>query len=262
MEIKEKIKDADITLEINQIHNMDCIEGLKLMPDDSVDFILTDPPFNVGLDYSDIDDNIPDEEYSEWCFKWISQLYRIIKEGSYVLIFTGDKKLHYVMKAIYKTDFTFHHFLKWHKPATKRVLSGTVFFYMTELAFILTKGKANIKKINRKKLYSDTLIVPSKNRNQLLDGFLVPHPATRPTKLYRKIVEGFSKKEDLVLDCFMGSGTTAVVCKQLNRNFIGFEISKEYVELAQKRLSQKVLFPLTEQQEEKGVNKYGNKRKN
>ena len=243
-----------MVLEINKIHCMDCVKGLKEIPDNSVDFILADPPFNVGLNYSDVDDNIPDENYSEWCFKWINQLYRIIKEGSYVIIFTGDKKLYYVMKAIYRTGFTFHHFFKWHKPTGQRGLSGTVFFNRTELGFILTKGKANIKKINRKILYSDTLSVPETNKNQSLDGFLFDHPAKRPTKLYRKIIEGFSKKEDLVLDCFMGSGTTAVVCKQLNRNYIGFEISKEYVEMAQKRLCQSVLFPLdTKQDGGKGI---------
>jgi len=234
-------------MEINKIYNMDCLKGLKQLDNNSIDFILTDPPFNVGLNYSDVDDNISDEEYSEWCFKWINQLYRIIKEGSYVIIFTGDKKLYYVMKAIYRTNFTFHHFLKWNKPTGQRGLPGTIFLNRTELAFILTKGKPNIKSINRKKIYSDTLIIPETNKNQSQDGFLFNHPATRPTKLYRKIIEGFTSENDLVFDPFMGSGTTAVVCKQLNRCFVGFEISEEYCKIANNRLKQSNL--LTKQWE-------------
>jgi site-specific DNA-methyltransferase (adenine-specific) len=248
----EKMEETK-KLELNKIYCMDALEFLPKIKERSVDFILTDPPFNVGLDYSDIDDNIADEEYSKWCFNWISQLYRIIKEGSYVLIFTGDKKLFYIMKSIYKTGFTFHHFFKWHKPTGQRGLSGTVFFYRTELAFILTKGKANIKKINRKILYSDTLSIPETNKNQSQDGFLFDHPAKRPTKLYRKIIEGFSKEGDLILDCFMGSGTTAVACKQTNRNFIGCDISQEYVDIANKRLKQGVLTSISSTSKDAGI---------
>jgi site-specific DNA-methyltransferase (adenine-specific) len=225
-------------MELNKIYNIDCVEGMKQMEDNSVDLILTDPPYNVNLKYSNVDDNIDDEKYSEWCFKWISELYRIIKPGNYVIVFTGDKKIYYVMKSIYKTGFIFHHFLKWYKPQGQRSLPGTVFFNRVELAFILTKGKSNIKKINRKIMYSDIIINPESNINQSQDGFLFYHPASRPNKLYRKIVQGFSNENDIVLDCFMGSGTTAVVCKQLNRKYIGFEISPQYIDICNKRLSQ------------------------
>ena len=64
------------------------------------------------------------------------------------------------------------------------------------------------------------------------------HPTQKPVKLFRDIIRDFSEEGDLILDPFMGSGTTAIACKQLNRNFIGFEISKEYCDIARKRLSQ------------------------
>jgi len=246
-------------IELNKIYNVDCVKGLKLIPNNFIDFILTDPPFNVSLNYSDIEDSLDDETYSDWCFQWINELYRVLKERSYAIIFSGDKKLYYVMKAIYKTQFQFHHFLKWYKPTGQRGLSGTVFFNRTELAFVLSKGKPNVKKVNRKELYSDTIIIPGTNVNQSQDGFLVDHPAKRPTKLYRKIIKGFTDKNDLILDCFMGSGTTSVCSKQLERNYIGFEISSEYVAMAEKRLKQENLESHIKKKVQSSINDYSNK---
>ena len=83
----------------------------------------------------------------------------------------------------------------------------------------------------------------AKNYHGLGEEF-TGHPSQKPIKLIRELIKKFTKEGDLVLDPFCGSGTIPLVCKQLNRNYIGFEISKEYVEMAQKRLSQSVLFPL------------------
>lgn len=68
------------------------------------------------------------------------------------------------------------------------------------------------------------------------------HPTQKPLRIMERIIKTSSKEGNIVLDCFMGSGTTAVACKQLNRNFIGFEINPEYVKIANKRLAQEVLF--------------------
>jgi len=224
-------------MEINKIYQGDCLELMKQIEDNSIDLVLTDPPYNVNLKYTDIEDNMDDEDYSEWCYKWLSELYRVLQEGRYAIIFTGDKKLFYVMKAIYKTPFLFHHFLKWNKPLCQRGLSGTVLFCRTELAFVLSKGKPNIKNINRKVLYADTLTYNNTSNNDKYNA--VEHNARRPIGLYRQIIKGFDGSK--VLDCFMGSGTTAIACKQLNVDFIGFEISQEYVKIANKRLSQETL---------------------
>ena len=224
-------------METNKIYQMDCLEGLKELESNSIDLILTDPPYNVNLKYIEIEDDMDDVDYSEWCYKWLSELYRVLQEGRYAIIFTGDKKLFYVMKAIYRTPFLFHHFLKWNKPLCQRGLSGTVLFCRTELAFVLSKGKPNIKKINRRTLYADTLTYNNTSNNDKFNA--VNHNARRPIGLYRQIIKGFGGTK--VLDCFMGSGTTAVACKQLGVDFIGIELSKEYVDICNKRLSQKTL---------------------
>lgn len=219
-------------IEPNNIYNMDCVEGMKQMDDKSVDLILTDPPFNVNLSYSDVNDDLNDDKYSQWCHEWIEELYRVLKKGRYAVIFTGDKKLFYVMKAIYGTDFMFHHFLKWNKPSSQRALSGTVFFCRTELAFVLSKGKPDLSKINRDVLYADTLRYDNTTPK---DDNAVNHNARRPVELYKRIIDGFGG--ELVLDNFIGSGTTAVACKKLDRQYIGFEISEEYCDIAEERIN-------------------------
>jgi site-specific DNA-methyltransferase (adenine-specific) len=219
-------------LEPNKIYNMECIAGMKQIEDNSIDLILTDPPFNVNLNYNKYADNIIDDEYSEWCYNWINECYRILKNNNYAIIFTGDKKLFYILKAIYRTGFIYHHLIKWYKPNCQRALPGTVLFNNVECAFVLSKGKPNIKQINRTILYSDTLKYNNTTPNQ--GGFF--HPASRPLQLYKHIILGIGNKGNLILDPFMGSGTTAVACKELQRNFIGFEISKEYCDIANQRL--------------------------
>jgi len=229
-------------LESNNIYCIDCLVGLKRIPDNSIDFILTDPPFNVDIDYGENhDDEIDDEEYYKWCYEWIKDLYRVLKEGRYCIIFSGDKKICYVMKAIYATPFKFHHFLKWYKPNCQRGLPGTVFLNKTELAFILSKGKPDITTINRKVMPLDTVKHNNwtEDRKELEISF--SHPAGRPTPLYRQIISGFTNEGEIVLDSFMGSGTTAVACKQLNRRFIGFDINPDYIKIANKRLAQEIL---------------------
>ena len=212
---------------------------MKQIPDNSIDLVLTDPPFNVNIDYEEHQDNMDDNDYCIWCAEWIGLIYNKMKEGSFAIIFTGDKKVYQIHKAIEEyTSFTFHHFLKWNKPNSHRALSGTVFFYKTEIAFVLSKGKSDIKRINRKHMHSDTII---QNSVTPLDADWT-HPCARPVELYSKIIRGFTNEGDTVLDPFMGSGTTAVACKQLQRNFIGFEISQKYVDIANKRLQQDTLF--------------------
>jgi len=68
-------------LELNKIYCMDCLEGLKLIPDNSIDLVLTDPPFNVNIDYEEHQDDMDDGEYGKWCAKWIQLLYDKMKVG-------------------------------------------------------------------------------------------------------------------------------------------------------------------------------------
>lgn len=227
------------TLEINKIYCIDCLEGMDELEDDSIDLILTDPPFNVGIDYKGYEDNIHDIRYYKWCKEWVNKLYPLIKKGKYSIIFTGDKKCYWIFRAIYESPFLFHHFLKWYKPGCQESMPGTILFGRTELAFILSREKPNTKLINRKVLFADTL----RHRNTRPDDQdAVEHDCRCPTGLYEQIIKGFTKEGEVVLDIFSGSGTTAIACKRLNRNFIGFEINPKYVKIVNERLQRTLAY--------------------
>jgi len=227
-------------IEINKIHQGDCRILLKDIPDNSVDFILTDPPYNVGLDYETHDDHI--ENYEEWCYEWINHLNRVLKEGHYCIIASGDTHIGCVLNAIKRSGLNFWHFIKWYRPGSQRAYPGTVFFNKVENWALCTKGKPDLKNINRKIMSQDIIIMENLNINVPQDGYLFDHPAKRPTKLYIKVIEGFTHPGDIVLDCFMGSGTTAIACQLTGRKFIGIEINQNYVNIGNNRLCQKPLF--------------------
>lgn len=211
----------------------DCIIELAKLPDNSIDFVLTDPPYNVGLKYNSINDNLPDIEYAEWCRKWLVECNRVLKDGAYIMIFSGDLKSYWLAKGINESGLIFHHYFKWIKPNCQRALSGTVFFNRVELAFLCSKGKPNIKRINRKKIYQDYIVCKNTSNK---DKDAVDHNARRPIRLYSDIIEGFTNEGDTVLDMFCGSGTTLLACKQTHRSGIGIEIDKKYIDIINNRL--------------------------
>ncbi len=212
----------------------DCVKKLSAISDDSVDLILTDPPFNVGLPYKTYKDSMIDDDYSEWCKAWLIECCRILKDNHYAIIFTGDIKLYYIHRAVMESGLTFHHFLKWYKLNGQCSLSGSVLFNRTELAFLCSKKEPNITLINRKKFYEDTITVPNTTPNQYDLG---DHPATRPVELYRRIIEGFTKENDVVLDCFTGSGSSGCASKGTKRRYVGIEMDKYYFEMSKQRIN-------------------------
>ena len=237
-------------LEINRIYQGDCVEIMKDIDDNSIDFINTDPPFNVGLKYeSKIDDNLSSEQYYKWCKSWGVHLYRVLKPRHYAVVASSQINLMALQKAMIDSGFTFHHFLEWLKPNCQKVFTGTVLFNRIELLLVLSKGKPDIKLINRKVLYQDVLQYPNEVP---VPGGDANHPARRPVALYKQIIAGFTKPGDLVLDCFLGSGTTAIACKELNRNYIGIELSEIYCKMAKDRTdSVPESLPFMEEQDER-----------
>ena len=218
---------------------IDCLQGMKELPDNSVDLILTDPPFNVGINYGDTtNDDMTDEQYRDWFFARVAEMSRVLKEGRPLIIFSGDKKMHPILDAVGQVPgIIFHHFLKWHKPTCQRALSGFVLFYRTELACLYTKGKSDLSILNRKRLYSDTLTFENVSEGEEDEGELVDHPCRRPVMLYKQIIDGFTQEGDIVLDPFVGSGTTMFACGMSNRKGIGFEINPAYRETIEKRMT-------------------------
>ena len=209
---------------INKVTQGDCLELMKQLPDKSIDLILTDPPYGIGeakgknksrcklakaKDYgiSEWDDHIPNKEVFD-------EIFRVSKNQ---IIFGGN----YFVENLKNSPC----WIVWDKNN-----SGD--FADCELAW--TSFKTAVRKF--KWTWNGMIQENMKNKE------VRKHPTQKPIELMRWCLENYSKEGDLVLDPFLGSGTTARACKDLKRDFIGFEISKEYCEVARDRLKQEVLF--------------------
>ena len=205
-------------IELNKIYNEDCLETMKRMADKSVDLVLTDPPYGVNYEYNIYDDT---PENLKWLVeKFMPEALRI---GKRVLVTCGNGNQYLYPKP----DWT----LAW-------VISAGVGqnkWGFTCWQPILAYGKDPYRS-NSMGARPD--IIQSNERSEDFG-----HSCTKPINLWTSILQRGSVKEtDLVYDPFMGSGTTAVACKKLKRNYIGSEISPEYIKIAENRLRQELLF--------------------
>ena len=252
-------------LEINKIHIIDCLIGLKQLPSDSVDLIVTSPPYNKNgfrngkkdpgrssskykrwdgakIDYDLHDDNMPEKEYRDWQIKILDECFRILKptgslfynhkvrrfesRADHPILWLSKSKIHFYQQIIWDRGGAPDQNINYCTPSTELILW-----------FVKDKPKTFKTKYN---YFTEVWKFNPANSK---------HPAPFPKVLVRNCLKLTTEEGDLILDPFMGSGTTAIVAKENNRQFIGFEISEEYVNMAKKRLSQKTLFPLDTKQE-------------
>ena len=190
----------------------DCLDVLKDWPDGCVDLVLTDPPYNVGIDYGKHKDAMPEYYYYEWCGKWFSECQRIAKS---IMFTSGIANLDFWL-----TQYPPRWVMAWIKSNSMRRI--TIGFNCWEPILLWGKPKLNI--------YRDIIespTIPQKDND---------HPTPKPIALFKQLTIGFSESEGLILDPFCGSGTTCVAAKMLGRRFIGIDISPEYCKIAEDRL--------------------------
>ena len=253
-------------MELNTIWNKTSEEMAEL-PDSSIDMMVTSPPYNIDIQYGNktkngkivsskgikYKDNLSEKEYREMLEKVFSETKRVLKDdGSIWINIKNRVKDGVVYPPFWILDYFDDMFLKniiiwnfdWGGSTNKR------FAPRYEYVFWFTKSKKDY-------IFNlDDVKVPSLNyrpdryKNQMknpTDVWRIPlvsgnfaertsHPAQYPESLIRRIVLASTNENDIVLDPFMGSGTTAAVAKKLNRNYIGYETEKEYIEMANERI--------------------------
>jgi DNA modification methylase len=321
-------------IELNKIHQGDCLEGLKKLPDKSVDLVVTDPPYNIKKDsWDDI------KCYEDWMKEIFIEIQRVLKDNGSFYFFHSEMEVvaDFMNFLREKTNFIFRQFIVWNKrfegSPRKGFLDGYccvdmlrnyqqmaeyILYYTfqdeTGLSKIMgncvypirdyirseiirAKGKIILKEVNQvlgtatngggvasaclsldktcpammteehylklrlwlnfgkeyeylrkeyeylRKEYEDLRFTfnNQKTHHSVWNYDIESkkgHTTPKPLELLKNILLHSSKENSIVLDPFLGSGTTAVACKQLGRNFIGFEISPEYVEIANKRIKE------------------------
>lgn len=204
---------------INKIICGDCLNLIKRIPDESVDIILTDPPY--GLNKKGIKNDVDLSVF----YKCLPECCRVLKKNSWFVTFFSTKFLPMIFK-----NNPFSYFWQIILYCPEGMVKSPIGITKFMSCFVFKKGNPKITQKNRD-IFIDTpgkMVEPD-------EGF-INHPTPKPKQFIKEVLRMFTKENDLVLDPFIGSGSTAVACEQLNRRFIGFEINQDYVRIANKRL--------------------------
>ena len=210
---------------INKIIQGDCLEVLKKIPDKSVDLVITDPPY--GIAYAKKGEPSMIGDYGNVLGIVLPEIYRVLKDNGACYIFTSFKMLGDWLYR-FQGHFKMNNLIIWDKDRNSGLQMGQNYGYSYEMIFY---GSKNLHKLNG---YCDDVIKEKRKPSKR-------HPTEKPLVVIKKFIEMSSNKDELVLDPFLGSGTTAVAANQLGRKYIGIEISEKYCKVAEDRLKQEIL---------------------
>jgi site-specific DNA-methyltransferase (adenine-specific)/modification methylase len=239
-------------MEINKIYNENCIKTMSKMPDKFVDLVVTSPPYNMrtrirngqyttrentnhfSKKYNHFDDALPINDFYEFHSSVLNELLRISKIVCYNFqIVTGSKEAFFKIIGDFNKDIK--DIIIWDKGNGQPAMHGNVLNSCYEMILILEDDKKGGRAIQNSKFKRGEM----NNILRIGRGKKVSdvHGAVFPEQLPIQLINAFSEKEQLIYDPFMGSGTTGLVAKKLNRNYIGSEISEEYCEIAMERIN-------------------------
>ena len=249
-ELKEIQQDNNSSLVKNEIFNKSS-ENMEELVDNCVSLTVTSPPYNIGKD-SDLDLN--DEEYWKMINKVFSETYRVTNSGGRLVVNVANLgRKPYIPFSKYFTDvlteigFIMRGEIIWQKSKGANAnfawgswlsASNPVIRDIHEYCLVFSKdsmknSSRGISTIEKDEFMESTLSIWNINPEKAKK---IGHPAPFPIELPKRFINLYSFKDDLVLDPFIGSGTTAVASKILQRNYVGYEINKDYIEIADKRL--------------------------
>jgi len=243
---------------INTIRQGDCLALFKGIPDDSVDITFADPPFNLGKNYTSYEDSVEFEEYLNWCEMWISEMVRVTKPTGSIFVHNIPRWLTYYSGFLNEVA-DFKHWISWDAPTAPMGKSLQPAHY--GMLYYAKDAKQNkyyeiryphkrcrkcgylLKDYGGKKaslhpfgpLVSDVWTdIHRIKHNKYRDE----HPCQLPIHLLERIILMSTDEGDIVLDPFVGTGTTAIAAKRLGRKYICFDIDEVYTEITEKKLSQ------------------------
>lgn len=243
-------------MELNKIYCGDCIELLSKAYDDGlrVDLIFADPPFNIGYRYDVYEDRKEYDEYLEWSSRWIGLCKDILKDDGSFYIAIGDEYVAELRIIARKLGLYLRNWIIWHytfgqqtKKKFSRAHTHILYFVKDRSRFKFNADAIRVPSA-RQLVYSDKR-ANSKGKipddvwrySRVCGTFKERegwHSCQMPLKLLARIIKVSSNPGDIVLDPFVGSGTTAVAAAILGRRFVGIDISPRYVELSRRRLQE------------------------
>ena len=224
-------------MEFDRIYLEDCLEGLKKIPDKSIDLIVTDPPYEIettgaGL-YKQTDKQYIKELNSMkdgFSKEILDELCRVLKKIN-VYFFCSQKQIIPLLDYFVKGKKCNYNIISWHKTNPIPACGNK---YLTDTEFILFFRERGVKIYGEFHTKFTYYITPLNQKDKKLYG----HPTVKPLNIVRNFIINSSLPGDIVLDPFMGSGTTAVACLETGRHFIGFETNEDYYNIALSRINE------------------------
>ncbi len=241
---------------INQVIQGDCLELFKNIPDNSVDMTFADPPFNLRKKYTSYSDSLEFQEYLHWCEQWIYEMVRVTKPTGSIFLHNIPKWLTYYATFLNKYAF-FKHWITWDAPTAPMGKSlqpahyGILFYgkkekdtKIYELRYPHKRDRKQgylLKDYGGKKdkihpfgplvsdVWTDIHRIKHNKKRDL-------HPCQLPIHLLDRLILLSTDENDIVLDPFLGTGTTAISAKRLGRKYIGFELDKDYIEISKRKI--------------------------
>jgi len=211
---------------MNKLIQGDCLEVMKDIPDKSVDLVLTDSPYGMSFQ-----SNHRKEKYNkikndinlDWLPKLSKELFRVSKDNSHAYIFCSFHNID-IFKQEFEKYFKLKNILIWEKNNTSMGDLYGDYAPKYEMILYLHKGR---KLLNGGRDANIINFKRSGNKH---------HPTEKPVDMFEYLIGKSTKENDIVLDPFIGSGTTGIACKNLNRQFIGIELDADYCKIAQARI--------------------------
>ena len=256
-------------LEKNKIYFEDCFSFIPKLKDNSINLIVVDPPYNLKKAKWDSFDT--DKDFFDFTFKWLDLIIPKLKSNGSIYIFNTPRNSAYILNYLEnRKGLIFQNWICWDKKdgmtAPKRKYANgqeTILYFTKNNKHIFNydeirvpyDSKERIEHAKKKgiikngkrwfpnekgKLCREIWQFSSERHKNKVNGKLIKqeHLTPKPFEMIKRIIKASSNKGDLILDCFMGCGTTATACKELNRNFIGCENNKKYYNLCLKNIKE------------------------
>ena len=224
-------------LEVNRIYNEDCLSGMKKIPDKSIDLIVTDPPYVIETSGAGIYKQADKQYVKElngikdgFDPRVLDEICRIMKKIN-VYFFCSQKQIIPLLDYFVKGKKCNWNLLTWHKSNPVPACGNK---YLTDTEFILFFREKGVRIHGEFSTKFTYYVTPLNQKDKKMYG----HPTIKPLSMVQNFITNSSQEGDVVLDPFLGSGTTAVAAASLGRRYIGFELDEGYCEVAQKRIDE------------------------
>lgn len=246
----------------NKNHEGDCIKIMQTIPREKVNLILTDPPYNASNGGVNLPDNktggayykVNEEwdklgnyaDYLDFTRKWVKEADKLLVQNGSIMVCGSLHNIGEVIIALKELNYKLINLITWKKTNPMPSITKRQLTHSTEFIVWFSKGKGwtfnyqNMKKYNHGKQLRDVWEFPlCQGEERLKDqSGRAAHPTQKPLELFKRLIEMATAEKDIVLDPFIGSGTTAVAAEELKRKWIGIDNNTKYIKLANKRVKE------------------------